>query len=102
MKTSHRENAIKSLVSSYWHGKMGRIPEAKRHINKAHEHFGEHLKELTMDHKHDEVKSEVDKFNGYFHKLDYFLDHAKKTIKKSEILINKSISLIKDIKENLH
>lgn len=74
--------ALVHIVHAHDHAKAGLMNNAQQHREKAQEHFFSHIKELTDQNKHDEVKSISDQMNPYFERMDQMIQSGQKTKKK--------------------
>lgn len=80
---SHYYKAYLSIAHARNHILAGNHSEAEKHVQQAHVHAGEHLKELTVNHKHDEAKAYTDEIKPFFDRVDHLLTQSKAKVAKS-------------------
>lgn len=84
-KGSKGHKAFSHIYAASVHAFSGRLDQATKHIEAAHEHVGNHVKELTTSGKHTEAKEFNAQAQDMLLKLDGIMKHKSK-FKKSERL----------------
>ncbi len=81
-QTSKFYQTLRHIARSARHLSVGNLSDAQTHLEAAHASAGLHLKDLTMNDRHDEAAAFSKRVTPYFEKLDSIIK-SKSSIKKS-------------------